>query len=138
MSAIAQPIPTTAVKRQREPSGWDHLKYLLPYVARYKTMSAIGLLALTLMGIVGSLPQLIIGMITDCLKGSPQALSTLSGTSRAILHPLFALLRPAEPPRAGDLLPDSHGRDARERVSLLLDSLDSDRHLARNRIRSAQ
>ena len=94
MSAIAQPIPTTAAKRQREPSGWDHLKYLLPYVARYKSMVALGLLALTLMGIVGSLPQLLIGMITDCLKGSPQALSTLSGTSRAILQPLFSFYAP--------------------------------------------
>src|SRR5271168_4337554 len=94
MSAIAQPVPTTAVKQERKPSGWDHLKYLLPYVARYKGMVALGLLALTLMGIVGSLPQLIIGMITDCLKGSPQALSTLSGTSRAILHPLFSFYAP--------------------------------------------
>src|SRR3984893_11101092 len=94
MSAIAQPVSSTAAQRDHEPSGWDHLKALLPYVKRYKGMVALGLLALALMGIVGALPQLIIGAITDCLKGSPQALSTLSGTSRAILHPLFSFYAP--------------------------------------------
>lgn len=94
MSAIAQPVSATVAQSERKPSGWDHLKYLLPYVARYKGMVSVGLLALALMGIVGALPQLIIGMITDCLKGSPQALSTLSGTSRAILHPLLSFYAP--------------------------------------------
>ena len=46
------------------------------------------------MGIVGALPQLIIGIITDCLSGSPQTLSTLSGTARATLSPLFAFYAP--------------------------------------------
>src|ERR1700730_17777171 len=94
MSAIAHPVSSTAAQRDHEPSGWDHLKALLPYVKRYKGMVALGLLALALMGIVGALPQLIIGAITDCLKGSPQALSTLSGTSRAILRPLFSFYAP--------------------------------------------
>src|ERR1700730_7660109 len=94
MSAIAQPVSSTAAQRERKPSGWDHLKALLPYVKRYKGMVALGLLALALMGIVRALPQLIIGAITDCLKGSPQALSTLSGTSRALLPPLFSFYAP--------------------------------------------
>jgi ATP-binding cassette subfamily B protein len=94
MSTIAQPVSSTAAQRERKPSGWDHLKALLPYVKRYKGMVAVGLLALALMGIVGALPQLIIGAITDCLKGSPQALSTLTGPSRAILHPLFSFYAP--------------------------------------------
>ncbi len=93
MSAIAQPV-TAASRPARESSGWDHLKTLLPYVRRYKGMTALGLVTTTLMAIVGALPQLIIGVITDLLKGSPLALSTLSGTPRAILHPLFALYVP--------------------------------------------
>jgi hypothetical protein len=52
------------------------------------------MLALALTGIVGALPQLIIGMITDCLQASHQPLSTLSGTSRALLHPLFSFYEP--------------------------------------------
>ena len=57
-------------------------------------MVALGLLTLALMGIVGALPQLIIGAIIDCLKGSPEALSTLSGTSRAILRPILSFYAP--------------------------------------------
>ena len=78
MSATAQTAAAVTEHEKNElnnPSGWDQLKHLLPYVARYKGMSFLGLLALTLMGLVGALPQLIIGAIMDCLKGSPQALS---------------------------------------------------------------
>jgi ATP-binding cassette subfamily B multidrug efflux pump len=94
MSAIAQPVATTAARPARKPSGWDQLKTLLPYVRRYKGMVALGLLALALMGIVGSLPQLVLGAITDCLQGSPQALSTLQGAPRALLAPLFKFYAP--------------------------------------------
>lgn len=93
MSAIAQPVPLAA-QPKKEPSGWNHLKTLIPYVTRYKAFVSLGLLTLTLMGLVGALPQLIIGMITDCLKGSPQSLSTLTGTSRSILRPLFSMYVP--------------------------------------------
>jgi ATP-binding cassette, subfamily B, multidrug efflux pump len=93
MSAIAQAIPK-AIKTDRKPSGWDHLKTLIPYVLRYRRMVGIGLLALTLMALTGALPQLIIGIITDCLLGSRVPLSTLSGTARSLLHPLFALYVP--------------------------------------------
>ena len=71
---------------------------------RYKGMAALGLLALTLMGLVGALPQLIIGAIMDLLKGSPQPLSTLAGASRAVLHPFVFLLRALEPARAGTFI----------------------------------
>ena len=94
MSAIAQPVAANTRATQKSPSGWEHLKHLLPYVARYKGMVALGLLTLALMGLVGSLPQLIIGAIMDLLKGSPQPLSTLVGTSRAILHPLLSFYAP--------------------------------------------
>jgi ATP-binding cassette, subfamily B, multidrug efflux pump len=93
MSAIAQPVAASA-RPARKPSGWDHLKTLGPYIARYKKMLALGLLTLTLMGLVGALPQLIIGAITDCLEGSPRALSTLTGTSRQVLSPLFSFYAP--------------------------------------------
>lgn len=94
MSAIAQPVSTTAARPERKPSGWSQLKLLLPYVFHYKRMVAAGLLALALTGLAGALPQLIIGAITDCLQASPLPLSTLSGTARALLHPLFAFYAP--------------------------------------------
>lgn len=94
MSAIAQPVRATAARPERKPSGWDHLKTLIPYVKRYKRMSALGFVTVILMGVVGAFPQLIIGALTDCLKGSPQALSTLTGPSRQILAPLFSFYAP--------------------------------------------
>ncbi|HXQ26977.1 MAG TPA: ABC transporter ATP-binding protein [Candidatus Acidoferrales bacterium] len=94
MSAIAQPVSTTAARPARKPSGWSQLKLLLPYVSNYKRMVAAGLVALTLTGLAGALPQLIIGTITDCLQAAPRPLSTLSGTARVLLHPLFAFYAP--------------------------------------------
>src|SRR5690348_670920 len=94
MSAVTQSIAGASARPARQPSGWDHLRLLLPYVGRYKKMVSLGLLALAITGIVGALPQLIIGMIVDCLQASPRALSTLSGTARHLLHPLFAFYAP--------------------------------------------
>ena len=95
MSAIAQPAAVSvAARAEKTPSGWDHLKTLLPYVNRYKSMTALGLLTNTLMGLVGAFPQLIIGMITDCISGSAHTLSTLTGTARVALSPLLALYAP--------------------------------------------
>jgi ATP-binding cassette, subfamily B, multidrug efflux pump len=94
VSAIAQPAALPAARPSKKPSGWDHLKSLLPYVWRYKGMVALGLLTLALMGLVGALPQLILGVITDCLEGSPQALSTLHGSARALLSPLLSIYAP--------------------------------------------
>jgi ATP-binding cassette subfamily B protein len=83
-----------AARPVKKPSGWDHLKTLLPYVSRYKSMTALGLLTNTLMGLVGAFPQLIIGMITDCISGSARTLSTLTGTARIALSPLLSLYAP--------------------------------------------
>jgi ATP-binding cassette subfamily B multidrug efflux pump len=95
VSAIAQPAAVSAATHPlKKPSGWDHLKTLLPYVRRYKSMTALGLLTNTLMGLVGAFPQLIIGMITDCISGSARTLSTLTGTARAALSPLLSLYAP--------------------------------------------
>ena len=94
MSAIAQPAAVPAARPAKRASGWDHLKSLLPYVWRYRGMVGLGLLTLSLMGLVGALPQLILGAITDCLEGSPQALSTLQGSARALLSPLLSFYAP--------------------------------------------
>ncbi len=97
MSAIAQPAAvSTAGRPVKKASGWDHLKTLLPYVHRYKSMTALGLLTNTLMGLVGAFPQLIIGMITDCISGSAHTLSTLTGTARVAMSPLLALYVPMD------------------------------------------
>jgi ATP-binding cassette, subfamily B, multidrug efflux pump len=95
VSAIAQPAAVSAAARPaKKASGWDHLKTLIPYVRRYKSMTALGLLTNTLMGLVGAFPQLIIGMITDCISGSARTLSTLTGTARIALSPLLSLYAP--------------------------------------------
>jgi ATP-binding cassette subfamily B multidrug efflux pump len=95
VSAIAQPAAVNVAGRPvKRASGWDHLKTLLPYVNRYKSMTALGLLTNTLMGLVGAFPQLIIGMITDCISGSAHTLSTLTGTARVAMSPLLALYAP--------------------------------------------
>jgi ATP-binding cassette, subfamily B, multidrug efflux pump len=94
MSTIVQPIPAAARRTTREPSGWDHLKTLLPYVGCYRGMIALGLLTLTLTGFLGSLPQLILGEVFDCVNGASRPLANLSGFSRTLLHPLFRLYWP--------------------------------------------
>jgi ATP-binding cassette, subfamily B, multidrug efflux pump len=63
-------------------------------VARYKGMAAIGMVALALTALIGSLPQLIIGAITDLLQASPEPLTTLTGSARVLLHPLFGFYAP--------------------------------------------
>jgi ATP-binding cassette subfamily B multidrug efflux pump len=94
VSAIAQPAAVQAAQPAKQASGWDQLKSLLPYVKRYKGMVALGILTNTLMGLVGALPQLIVGMITDCVSGSAHTLSTISGEARTVLNPLLSLYAP--------------------------------------------
>jgi len=94
MSAIAQPAAAASARPPARPSGWQHLKPLLPYIARYKGMVILGLVFDALMGIVGSLPQLIQGIITDSLSGLPQPLSTLTGTARQLIWPLLKYYAP--------------------------------------------
>jgi ATP-binding cassette subfamily B multidrug efflux pump len=94
VNAIAQPVARQAARPERKPSGWDQLKPLLPYVARYKGMTALGLLALALMGIAGAVPQLVQGIIVDCLNGLARPLTTLTGTSRVVLRPILSFYSP--------------------------------------------
>jgi len=96
MSAVAQPVAAAARESERQPSGWEHLKTLIPYVRRYKGMVALGLVLDALMGIVGALPQLVQGIITDCLSGLGQPLSTLTGTARRALWPLLKFYAPLD------------------------------------------
>jgi ATP-binding cassette subfamily B protein len=93
MSAAAQIPNTPAV--QAQPSGWDHLKRLIPYIMRYKAMSALGILTLVLMGLVGNLVPLVIGIFTDVLVGSPVPFKNLSPNFRASLKFLFAFYQPS-------------------------------------------
>jgi ATP-binding cassette, subfamily B, multidrug efflux pump len=93
VSAAAQ-TAVAAVRPERRPSGWDNLKPLVPYVLRYKRTIVLGTSALLVTGIVGAVPQLIIGMIVDLLRGSPVPLATLTGFSRYLLHPLIAMYAP--------------------------------------------
>jgi len=93
MSAIAQPV-AAAARPAKKPSGWQNLKPLLPYVGRYKGMVALGLLLDALMGLVAALPQLVQGIIADCLNGLPQPLTTLSGSARAVLWPVLKFYSP--------------------------------------------
>jgi ATP-binding cassette, subfamily B, multidrug efflux pump len=93
MSAIAQPV-AAAARPAKKPSGWQNLKPLLPYVGRYKGMVALGLVLDALMGIVAALPQLVQGIIADCLNGLPQPLTTLSGSARAVLWPVLKFYSP--------------------------------------------
>ncbi len=97
MSAAAQTasvVDSSPAKPKKKSSGWNDLKTLLPYLRKYKGMTTVGLITLTLMGAVGALPQLIIGMITDCLQGAPQTLTTLHGYARHLLTPLIGLYSP--------------------------------------------
>lgn len=94
MSASAQAVPGATAKPARLPSGWQQLRSLIPYVFRYKRMVSIGLFTLAMMGIVGALPQLVIGAIMDCLGGSAVPLSTLTGTARWLLRPILVFYSP--------------------------------------------
>src|ERR1700722_15710567 len=94
MSAIAQPVSGTAARPARKPSGWQHLKPLLPYVARYKGMVALGLVLDLFMGVVGAVPQLVQGIITDSLRGLAVPLSTLGGGARRGLWPILKYYAP--------------------------------------------
>ncbi|HEV2490739.1 MAG TPA: ABC transporter ATP-binding protein [Candidatus Acidoferrales bacterium] len=78
MSAAAQTVGVAAKPSQQKPKAWGELGRLLPYVAPYKKATAFGLLTLVLMGLVGAVPPLIIGAITDLLRGSRNPLPNLT------------------------------------------------------------
>src|ERR1700719_5147503 len=93
MSAMAHPV-AAAARPAKKPSGGANFKPLLAYVGRYKGMVALGLVLDALMGIVAALPQLVQGIIADCLNGLAQPLTTLSGSARAVLWPALKFYSP--------------------------------------------
>jgi ATP-binding cassette subfamily B multidrug efflux pump len=91
--------PTTsasaAKKKPDQPSSWQNLRGLAPYLGRYPGAIALGLTALAFTSIVGNIIPLATGVITDILAGSPRPFQTgahglISGSwlSRAV--PFYA------------------------------------------------
>lgn len=57
-------------------------------------MTALGLLMLALMAIAGAVPQLVQGIIVDCLSGLATPLASLHGVARAVLRPILSFYSP--------------------------------------------
>src|SRR6266849_5534190 len=57
---------------------------LLPYLAKYKRGLTVGSLTLAIGALVGNFIPLVIGVITDCLAGTPQPLANLPAARRII------------------------------------------------------
>ncbi len=94
MSAAAQTVslPKQAKKKAK---AWTELRRLMPYLRPYKGATAFGLLTLVLMGLIGALPPLIIGIITDCLTRAPEPMPNLTAASHVgAAAPLHSLLTP--------------------------------------------
>jgi len=83
MSATPQSSPTQ--DRSAVPH-FRHLLSLLPYLGPYHARLVLGMLALAIMGIVGSLVPLATGVITDCLAGSPHPFATAAAAPAPLAH----------------------------------------------------
>ncbi len=98
MSAAAQTLSGSAPKTpHRRVSGWAQLARLLPYVTRHKTEVAIGFITQAGMGITGTLLPLILGAITDCIKGAETPLAQLGRLTQFTLGPLLPYYHPKDP-----------------------------------------
>ncbi|MGH9781115.1 MAG: ABC transporter transmembrane domain-containing protein, partial [Candidatus Acidiferrales bacterium] len=85
-------MPKQAKKKAK---AWTELRRLMPYLRPYKGATAFGLLTLVLMGLIGALPPLIIGIITDCLTRAPEPMPNLTAASHVgAAAPLHSLLTP--------------------------------------------
>jgi len=87
-------VPKTAHKRV---SGWSQLTRLYPYVARHKTEVVIGFITQAGMGITGTLLPLILGVITDCIKGAEVPLAQLGRLTQITLGFLLPYYHPKDP-----------------------------------------
>lgn len=102
MSAAAQTVAGVRPKQQK-PKAWRELRRLIPYIKPYKGSTSFGLFMLLVMGLIGAFPPLIIGAITDCLKGSPQPMPNLTeagpagaiGFWHTVLKPILAFYEPS-------------------------------------------
>ena len=139
MSAAANTFASPAVKTPpRRVSGWAQLIRLLPYVSRHKLEVLIGMVTQIGMGIAGTLLPLILGVITDCIKGERNA----AGATRAA-HASFPGLPPAVLPskrsaHAGRIRLGAGGRVRGDGIFLVLHAANPDRTVPRHRIRLAQ
>jgi len=86
--------PKSAPKRV---SGWGQLSRLFPYVMRHKTEVVIGFITQAGMGITGTLLPLMLGVITDCIKGAETPLAQLGRLTHITLGPLLPYYHPKDP-----------------------------------------
>jgi ATP-binding cassette subfamily B multidrug efflux pump len=93
-NTLSGSVPKTAPKRV---SGWAQLTRLFPYVARHKTEVMIGFVTQAGMGITGTLLPLLLGAITDCLKGAQVPLAQLGRLTQIALGPLLPYYHPKDP-----------------------------------------
>jgi ATP-binding cassette subfamily B multidrug efflux pump len=98
MSAAADTLASPAVKTApRRVSGWAQLMRLMPYVSRHKGGVFLGLITQTGMGITGTLLPLILGAITDCIKGAETPLAQLGRLTQISLGFLLPYYHPKDP-----------------------------------------
>ncbi|MGH9865215.1 MAG: ABC transporter ATP-binding protein, partial [Candidatus Acidiferrales bacterium] len=101
MSTAAQTVSGVKASRPK-PSAWRELRRLIPYLGPYKGATAFGLLTLVLMGLIGALPPLIIGIITDCLTRATEPMPNLTAPTHAgavtlwhtVLRPIMYFYQP--------------------------------------------
>jgi len=93
-NTLSGSVPKTAHKRV---SGWSQLTRLYPYVARHKAEVVIGFITQAGMGITGTLLPLILGVITDCIKGAQTPLAQLGRLTQIALGPLLPYYHPKNP-----------------------------------------
>jgi len=94
MSTAAQTVSTQPPAKPRV-SAWTNLRGLLPYIGRYTSRVALGLIMLGAMGVVGNLPPLIIGAIVDSLSGNSMPHAISNGIMRSLMSPLFPYYHPS-------------------------------------------
>ena len=93
-NTLSGSVPKTAHKRV---SGWSQLTRLYPYVARHKAEVVIGFITQAGMGITGTLLPLILGVITDCIKGAEVPLAQLGRLTQITLGFLLPYYHPKDP-----------------------------------------
>src|SRR5580693_3244204 len=72
MSAAAATIDASrTVKKPPKSSSWKNLVGLLPYLARYRGATALGMFALVVASVAQNVIPLATGVLTDILAGSP-------------------------------------------------------------------
>ena len=98
MSAAANTLSGSVTNAApKRVSGWAQLTRLFPYVARHKAEVVIGFITQAGMGITGTLLPLILGVITDCLKGAETPLAQLGRLTHIALGPLLPYYHPRDP-----------------------------------------